>query len=489
MKKYILITILFLFSSCEKFLDVQPSNMAYETDLFEDRRGFEAALANVYVGLTSNNLYGRELKFGFIESLVAYYNQAYILSSHRLFQASQYNYTHIDTEPFIENIWLESYNLINQCNIIISNLDKIKDDPYYNIIKGEAYGLRSFLHFELLKQFGPVIHVEGADASAIPYIDAVNFVTTKFSSAKDVMNLLLRDLQEAESALKNDPIISNPRDLNLNTNPFEVYNSLIDKRGERMNYFAVKALIAMVYQWKGDVQNAGVVAEEIIYEINEGPAFRLARNEDFTDVIQGDPKMNTENLFGLYQRDMRNKVIFYLPLITDNIGVTDTYLYPNKTSMENLYANPNHGSTNDYRYYWYNASSSYYKFVKYEELELNANTIENSKFYETKMLTLHQVYMIAAESYADSDIAKSLSYFNTIREARGLANLSSTGLTSSVLKDYLFAEVRKESIGDGVLWYEYKRLYRNIDRDPVVTAQVGIFKFPIPAEELIFNPN
>ncbi|GHE35798.1 hypothetical protein [Sphingobacterium griseoflavum] len=59
---------------CEKFLNVNPTDKAYEEDLFTDRSGFNAALAGVYETLNTDTLYGREMKYGFMESLVGSYN-------------------------------------------------------------------------------------------------------------------------------------------------------------------------------------------------------------------------------------------------------------------------------------------------------------------------------------------------------------------------------------------------------------------------------
>ncbi|MGE8378094.1 MAG: hypothetical protein ACN6PN_07080, partial [Sphingobacterium sp.] len=71
MKKLLIaIVMLGILSSCEKFLNVNPTDKAYEEDLLTDRSGFNAALAGVYETLNTDTLYGREMKYGFMESLV-----------------------------------------------------------------------------------------------------------------------------------------------------------------------------------------------------------------------------------------------------------------------------------------------------------------------------------------------------------------------------------------------------------------------------------
>lgn len=40
------------------------------------------------------------------------------------------------------------------------NREVITTPGYYEIMKGEALGLRAFLHFDLLRMFGPVFAME-----------------------------------------------------------------------------------------------------------------------------------------------------------------------------------------------------------------------------------------------------------------------------------------------------------------------------------------
>ena len=48
------------------------------------------------------------------------------------------------------------------------NREVITTPGYYEIMKGEALGLRAFLHFDLLRMFGPVFAME-PQGKAIPY--------------------------------------------------------------------------------------------------------------------------------------------------------------------------------------------------------------------------------------------------------------------------------------------------------------------------------
>lgn len=64
------------------------------------------------------------------------------------------------------------YNVIANINNFLEYVDKNKDvlvtERYYETMKGEALGLRAFLHFDLLRMFGP-IYKEHPASKAIPY--------------------------------------------------------------------------------------------------------------------------------------------------------------------------------------------------------------------------------------------------------------------------------------------------------------------------------
>ncbi|MFR7812353.1 MAG: RagB/SusD family nutrient uptake outer membrane protein [Butyricimonas faecihominis] len=67
------------------------------------------------------------------------------------------NFEYDKAETIINNIWSQAYTTIANLNNILENIENkenILHPTYYNIIKGEALGLRAFLHFELLRMFG-----------------------------------------------------------------------------------------------------------------------------------------------------------------------------------------------------------------------------------------------------------------------------------------------------------------------------------------------
>ena len=72
----------------------------------------------------------------------------------------------------VENIWAQAYSLISNINLILKNCEdrrEVLSDEYYNLIKGEALGLRALLHFDLFRLWGPVYRQASETALTIPY--------------------------------------------------------------------------------------------------------------------------------------------------------------------------------------------------------------------------------------------------------------------------------------------------------------------------------
>lgn len=492
--------ILFIFSvllltSCEKFLDVTPEDKGYDNELLTDRSGFETVLAGVYKSLNSDTLYSLQMKYGFLETLVGSYNS--LGSSHYYYRSYRHEYTYEEPKKIIEGIWTNLYKVINQTNIILKKVDNIKEDPYYNIVKGEAIGLRAFSHFQLLKLFGPVISQEGISAQSILYRDEVSTTASKFETAEQIRIKIERDLKESLALLENDPIRKNSRTANLNQFNYEKYNSLIDRRGNRMNYYAIKTMQSQLAQWFGDHNQAGKIAEEIIDELNVNKSIALAVPSALSRSTN--IRMPMENIFGLLDQNLQSKVSRYLPRLEDTRSSSSSpLLFPNYTWLKNnLYTIAGHGSTNDFRYVnWFKLSAnstSTYKISKYIiPLEAKMSNDNELEYFENKILSLHQVYMIAAESLIETNPQKAIDLLNIVRNARDIGVTSNiqydAGMTKETIANYLFDEIRKENIGEGILFTEYKRLYKNIHRATPVVASLNVFKFPIPDDELLYNP-
>ncbi|MFD2594615.1 RagB/SusD family nutrient uptake outer membrane protein [Sphingobacterium griseoflavum] len=203
-----------------------------------------------------------------------------------------------------------------------------------------------------------------------------------------------------------------------------------------------------------------------------------------------------ENIFALFSSRLGAKVSHVFPQAdASTTSSTSPFLFPNYTWLRtNLYNNAIHGSLNDARLagWFVRPNTSYpWKLSKYlfeqNRLPSDANY---RPLYESKVIGLHTIYMIAAENYASINPEKAMDYLNFVRNTRNITmDLTlSTDMTPQNIKDLIFDEMRKENIGEGYLFTEYKRLFRPIDRVIPVQPTKEIFRLPIPADELLYNP-
>ena len=147
----IVITFSVIFSSCESFLDVNPDGQEKQEELLNTRDGIESAMYGVYSKLRESSLYGASMTFKHLDVMAQHFD----CSGNDMYtQLGQYNYAHSDVKSIFEAIWTSMYNNISNVNAII-NCDLVKNaNSYpYTIYKGEALGLRAFIHFDLLRSF------------------------------------------------------------------------------------------------------------------------------------------------------------------------------------------------------------------------------------------------------------------------------------------------------------------------------------------------
>lgn len=72
-------------------------------------------------------------------------------------EVAQWKYlTSTTVRAQIDAMWSKMYNMLANVNNLLDNIDKrqsVFTGDNYNIIKGEALGLRAYIHFDLLRLF------------------------------------------------------------------------------------------------------------------------------------------------------------------------------------------------------------------------------------------------------------------------------------------------------------------------------------------------
>ncbi|MFR7807946.1 MAG: hypothetical protein ACLU4N_00845 [Butyricimonas faecihominis] len=110
--------------------------------------------------------------------------------------------------------------------------------------------MRAMLHFDMLRLFGPV-YMNNPENECIPYYLHQSPNVNDLLPANKIMEYVIHDLQEAEKALANDPIITKGTLMESAGNE----SNFLRYRALRMNYYAVQGLMARVYLYAGDKTN------------------------------------------------------------------------------------------------------------------------------------------------------------------------------------------------------------------------------------------
>jgi len=472
----ICLALILFVSSCKKWIDVAPKTQVENGRFFSNQQGYVEALNGVYLKMVGTNLYGRELTFGFLDVIGSTYNTSSSNGSVTYRDAFAGSYQNAGPLGIITNIYADSYNAIANLNNIIEQLNTADQSMFdagkYNEIKGEALGLRAFLHFDLLRLFTKSYKDGGAASPGIPYVTQYKPVITPRLTVKDAMDKIMADLKEAEQLLKTELIVTGA--------PSTALGSAFDNRKERFNYYAVKATKARAYLWSLDPANALKEAEEVIAVAPARFPFIAT-----TAIAAADPNKNrlftTEHLFGL----TAEKLYQNYQAILDTSKFTSTLVITAARKTEQY-----EGIITDYR-------------LQYLIKDLTATTdplitAQNRKIFYSKLhqpstskrmplIKIPEMYYIAAECLMATDPVKAIGYLNTVRLSRGIPNLLSTTITPAEILAEIQKEYRKEMPMEGQIFFWYKR--QNSTTLPNVTGTYPAARYvlPLPQQEIDFG--
>lgn len=294
---------LMLLSGCNDWLDVQPKDKTLEGQQFSTEEGIQSVLNGFYKRMSDESLYGGNLSQLTIECLANRYayDEKRVSNDERAIviqYLSKFDYEKSEVKSKFKAVWTDAYNLVFRINNYLKGIEESLanvSEARKNILLGEAYGLRAYIHFDLFRIFGPIYSDATTGEETIPYNTlnpgSDNFETELLTSlgkekAADFMTKLLKDIETAETYLKNDPIVNN----------FEraLTTTLVDdfylNRNRRMNYYAVQALKARVYQYMGEHTKAAETAEPLLDVFNWTTFSTVSTNTDYTlfnEVIFG----------------------------------------------------------------------------------------------------------------------------------------------------------------------------------------------------------
>ena len=452
----------FLWGSCNDWLDVQPRSQVEDTELFETESGYKEALAGVYSSMVSTKSYTKEATFGFIGVLGQEWDFYY---SAQYDDAAAYNYEGALPTSYIRNLWANSYSGIANVNNLLRHIDDhpgIFSKDNHAVIKGEALALRAFLHFDLLRCFG-VSYAVNPNQPAIPYSTALSYRVFPQLTVHEVAEKVITDLLAAEVQLKaSDPIVTGREITEM------IDNGYLLNRQMHLNYYAVKALEARVYLWMGENEKAIAAAKEVI----ESGQFKWS---------------TVANMQAGYDRCFADEHLFALNNLTLTADIADQFFsdgsqYSFAVTRDRL-LDYFDNATQDYRYtFLFKSGSATHAnnryLMKYDEAS-GSNTYYK---YKMPLIRLSEMYLIKSEvEYRQNDPDAAKATLNQLRVARNLRALDELPADFDL---ELIREYRREFLGEGQLFFLYKRLNRaNILYSDVDAVAEKVYTFPLPITE------
>lgn len=449
-------------TACNDWLGVDMEDSILEEKLYQTDEGYLSVLNGIYSQMNEN--YSTTLTMGGIDVMAQYYNVAQN-SNHEYYAFAQYQFEQL--KSISNSVWEKQYFLIANINTLLEKCEGKESKlsaTYLPYIKGEALALRAFLHFDLFRLYGPIYSRQTEEQLTIPYQQTSSKGEIQpLLPAKQLIEHIISDLTESSTLLANDKIRKDGVMNGSSDDPNE--DIQLRYRQYRLNYYAVQALLARAYMWKGDKEAAAKILKALISENKEKEIFVWTKKDDVIGK-RADYLFSTEVMFALYNRS-RNKL--YDQFFNESVGYNHCLTFMGESLKEGdkkSKATYFFDDMGDLRrdYMWKvkevgqtdetGSSTGQQLSLCLQKYIGNSN---NSFRYMIPLLRMSEVYLMAAE--CSNNVNEAIEYINAIRTARNCVKLEAKeNITMDNIQQYVTAEFAREVIGEGQLYYHYKRL-------------------------------
>lgn len=371
--------------------------------------------------------------------------------------------------------WSYPYSIIQSCNLILNNVDKISvasgEEAYRDDLKGQALAIRGMALFDLTRIYGYPYLKDWGTSLGVPIVK-----TTSTIDSKPARNTVAECYAE---------IIS---DLESST---QLLSGKFNKG--KFNRWAAMTLLSRVYLYKGENDKALKMAEEAIKGAEKNK-FALWTNEEYptawgNDASASKPGEVLFEMVNLTTDSPGKESMGYLSSYNgyDDLCVTVSFYHLLKQDPK------------DVRLKLLSFDKTYYAYVnKYQPQEG-----ENIADANIPLIRLSEAYLNAAEAAVkEGDNETAVKYLNPIVQRANPAN----SVEDKVLTlDDVLNERRKELVGEGHRMYDLMRngwpVKRVNETDKAIsktkhnTAYMeydwNFFRIvlPIPKAEIDTNPN
>ncbi|MBS1495418.1 MAG: RagB/SusD family nutrient uptake outer membrane protein [Bacteroidetes bacterium] len=505
LKKFKVLAIIFLLaivaSSCNKQLDINSTRQANEAghwSTYEDARagliGFYGLFRAAVADDNGHWLWG-ELRNGDFKSVTRPDLKAIIDGN---LKASY---------PVIQTItnWRRFYAVINACNLFIERAngclkDKRYTESYYKLDIAQARAIRSFAYFYMVRIWGDVPLITTSN-------DGGNFDALPRTNQDVVLSFARQELVEAAQNL---PYLYSGNDPDQ-LFPSNYYGGTQDQwLNTPINKLAAYALLAHIAAWQGKYIDVEVYTSFIVNNFDKSNlslvdidglvspnGLFLAGNGNYNQLIGFNfIKGNGETTSSghIEQLTLANTTLYPMSKQLPDIYVpkeTISQLFPlsngndTRFGLDNQYTPPLNYTT-----YFENYNAEIPVFKKIRIVNGGSSTgnfaVYNSSIVFTRLEEIKLLYAEALAVLGQQDQAAE--QLNSIRNNRGINSIS-PGPNVDIV-DEVFAERRRELMGEGWRWYDlvrYNKIKRNNAAFNELLDKGGIY-WPIAQDVINRNP-
>ncbi len=190
---------------------------------------------------------------------------------------SFYNFNIQSTDGLVFDTWKSCYKAAGQASVLINTFEKKKaqlgDQAFLNNGIAEAKFIRAFAYFYIARTFGDVPIVANPEQLTEPG----GYLVPRYFQA-DVLKFAIEDLKVAETLLPEVPV-----------------------QDGRVSRYAAKGMMAKIYLYMKDYENARLKAKEVIDYSTANPS-RVGLNPNYLGMFTSSTianQNNPENLFSL----------------------------------------------------------------------------------------------------------------------------------------------------------------------------------------------
>ncbi|WP_216859036.1 RagB/SusD family nutrient uptake outer membrane protein [Hymenobacter citatus] len=433
-------------TGCNDFLEEDNRSTLTQANYFTNATQAQSAIDGLYNRLRIMNTdvgYGESMWIG-VELMALH-----ATTLGQSFNNSQLINQSIDpANPYFSNMWNLAYNGIGAANLAINRIPSVSmDETQKKALLGQAYFIRAFLYYHLVRLYGDVplitAPVDGASPDLYP----------SRTPQAEVYNLIIADLQAAEQAGL----------------------PAVDRTG-RISQGAVKALLSSVYlttagyplQIKANYQKAADKAAELI-DANQYPLFaNYISLHNNADKNQGEFILQAQYAFGIATNAISAQVIPYFVGISkynDEFGALiptpgfyNTHERGDLRAQEQQFYFSKYPSIKDPSQTVNFGTQALYKYFQVESALGNGVGDEN-----WTLLRMPEVMLIYAEAINEASGATPKAYeqINKIRARAKLPALS--GLSQAQFREAVWKERYHELAYENKAYFDIQRTRQTYD--------------------------